>query len=298
MEKTVPQLREPGLAHKKSRGSNALILESLSRNPLALIGVVIFALLILASLLAPWIAPYDPLQLDRKAMMAPPSSTHLLGTDDLGRDLLSRVLWGGRESLKAGYLAVLIGMAGGILIGLVSGFYGGKVDTLIQRLTEVFLAFPNILLTLSFVAILGPGLTSVMLAIGFARIPGYARMVRGSVLDAQTRDYITAARLIGATNGRIMYKHILPNIIGPILVYTFVGVGGAIAMTAGLSYIGLGAQPPSAEWGAMLNMGRDYMRIAPWMSFYPGLMIALSVFSINLFGDAFRDALDPKTRDL
>lgn len=298
MDHTIARPIDFDSVTKKSRGSTSLILGSLGRNPLAIIGMVLFVLMIIIALLAPWISPYDPLAIDGKNMMAAPNQAHPLGTDDLGRDLLSRVFWGGRESLKAGYIAVLIGMAGGIVIGTVSGFYGGIVDNLIQRGIEVFLAFPNILLTLSFVAVLGPGLTSVMLAIGLARIPSYARMVRGSVLDAQTRDYITAAKLIGARDTRIMFKHILPNIIGPILVYTFVGVGGAIAMTAGLSYIGLGAQPPSAEWGAMLNLGRDYMRIAPWMSFFPGLMIAISVFSINLFGDAFRDALDPKTRDL
>jgi peptide/nickel transport system permease protein len=274
----------------------AIALEALINNPLALIGVFGFLFLTVLSLLAPYIAPYDPNTIDSTILLQAPNREHLFGTDDLGRDVFTRVIYGGRESLKTSYIAVLIGMSGGILIGLISGYFGGWIDTIIQRLIEILIAFPNILFTISIVAILGPGLTSVMLAIGLGRIPGYSRMIRGSVMDANTNDYILSARVVGAKNRRVMFKHVLPNVIGPILIYATLGLGSAIAIGAGLSYIGLGAQPPSPEWGAMLNYGRNYMRSAAWMSFWPGLMIAISVLSVNLFGDALRDALDPKTR--
>jgi peptide/nickel transport system permease protein len=193
-------------------------------------------------------------------------------------------------------MAVLIGLGGGVIIGLFSGYVGGRVDDLIQRIVEILMAFPSILLLLSIIAALGPELTTVIIAIGFASIPGYSRLMRGSVISAKNFEYITAAKLVGAKDSRIMFKHILPNIIAPILIYGTLDLAGAIMLTAGLSYLGLGAQPPSAEWGAMLNYGRSYLRAAWWMSIFPGLAVYIAMLSINLFGEGLRDALDPRTR--
>ncbi len=269
---------------------------ALVHHRLAQIGFAGFIIIGFVTVFAPIVAPFDPLETNYSEIMSPPSAKHPFGTDDLGRDLLSRVLWGGRETLKAGYLAVLIGLGGGTLLGLFSGYVGGRVDDLIQRVVEILMAFPSILLLLSIIAALGPQLTTVIIAIGIATIPGYSRLMRGSVISARNYEYITAAKLVGATDRRIMFKHILPNIIAPILIYGTLDLAGAIMLTAGLSYLGLGAQPPSAEWGAMLNYGRSYLRAAWWMSIFPGVAVYLAMLSINLFGEGLRDALDPKTR--
>lgn len=271
-------------------------LEVLVRHPLAQIGFIGFLAITLLTILAPAVAPYDPIKMDFKSILSGPSAAHLFGTDDLGRDLFSRVLFGGRESMKAGYFAILIGLSGGVVIGLITGYFGGWIDDLTQRVVEIFWAFPTILLLLSIIAAFGPNLTTVIIAIGFASIPGYARLLRGSVIQAKNFEYVTAAKIVGSGSGRIMFKHILPNIISPILIYGTLDLAGAIMMTAGLSYLGLGAQPPSPEWGAMLNYGREYLRIAPWMSFFPGFAIFLTMLFVNLIGNGLRDALDPKTR--
>ena len=271
-------------------------LEVLVRHPLAQIGFIGFLAITLLTILAPSVAPYDPIKMDFRNMLTGPSAAHPFGTDDLGRDVLSRVLFGGRESMKAGYFAILIGLSGGVVIGLITGYFGGWVDDLTQRVIEIFWAFPTILLLLSIIAAFGPNLTTVIIAIGFASIPGYARLLRGSVIQAKNFEYVTSAKIVGSGAGRIMFKHILPNIISPILIYGTLDLAGAIMMTAGLSYLGLGAQPPSPEWGAMLNYGREYLRIAPWMSFFPGFAIFLTMLFVNLIGNGMRDALDPKTR--
>lgn len=269
---------------------------TLRYNPVAMLALTGLLLLAGITLLAPWLAPYDPTLLDYDHLLESPSVAHLWGTDDLGRDIFSRVLWGGRESLRVSFFGVILAMVGGILVGLVSGFYGGMVDLLIQRIVDIFLAFPSILLVLSIVAALGPNLGTVLIALGISSIPGYSRLVRGSVLSARNFEYVTAARVVGATNRRIMLRHILPNIIAPIIIYSTLGLGHAITITAGLSYIGLGAQPPSPEWGAMLNYGRNFMRTAWWMSAFPGAAIFIAVLCVNLLGDGLRDALDPKMR--
>lgn len=281
---------------KKSMRPWMRALDALVRHRLAQIGAVGIAFIAFITILAPQIAPFDPLAMDYGEIMQSPGAKHWFGTDDLGRDVLSRVLWGGRETLKAGYLAVMIGLGGGVVVGLFSGYVGGRVDDLIQRVVEILMAFPSILLLLSIIAALGPNLTTVIIAIGIAEIPAYSRLMRGSVMSAKNFEYITAARLVGATGNRIMFKHILPNIIAPILIYGTLDLAGAIMLTAGLSYLGLGAQPPSAEWGAMLNYGRSYLRAAWWMSIFPGLAVYVAMLSINLFGEGLRDALDPKTR--
>lgn len=269
---------------------------TLRRSPVPMFGLVNLILLVLMVLLAPVLAPHDPTQMDYDHPLEPPSRRHLFGTDDLGRDILSRVLWGGRESLRASSCGIAIAIAGGVVVGLTSGYYGGLVDAAIQRIVDIFLAFPTVLLLLSIVTALGPSLDTVLVALGVSYIAAYSRIVRASVLSAKNQEYVTAARVVGATDGRIMVRHILPNVVAPIIITTTIGLGFALMATAGLSYIGLGAQPPSPEWGAMLNYGRRYLREAWWMSVFPGLGIVVAVLSVNLLGDGLRDALDPRLR--
>jgi peptide/nickel transport system permease protein len=274
----------------------ARILESMIKSRLAQVGFIGFLFMVMLTVTAPWTAPYDPVAMDFKSIMVGPNATHPFGTDDLGRDVLSRVLWGGRESLRAGFLATILGISGGVLIGLFSGYVGGRVDDLIQRIVEIFMAFPTILLLLSIIAAMGPNLTTIIIAIAISSMPGYSRLIRGSVISAKNNEYVTSARVVGATDRRIMLKHILPNIIAPILVYGTLDMAGAIMLTSGLSYLGLGAQPPSPEWGAMLNYGRGYMRAAWWMSIFPGVVLFFSMLFLTLFGDGIRDSLDPRLR--
>jgi ABC-type dipeptide/oligopeptide/nickel transport system permease subunit len=266
------------------------------RNPLAMSGLAGLTLLVLATVMAPVLAPYDPTAMHTDSLLQGPGWAHLFGSDDLGRDVLSRVLWGGRESLRVSLTGIFLAMAGGTVIGLVSGYYGGSADSVIMRLTDIWLAFPAILMVLAIVAALGPSLGTVLIGLSISAMPWFVRFVRGSVLAARHFEYITAAQVIGATDRRIMLNHILPNVMAPIIVYATLGLGNAVMVTAGMSYIGLGAQPPSAEWGAMLNYGRNYLREAWWMSMFPGLAIFLAVMCVNLFGDGLRDALDPKLR--
>lgn len=273
-----------------------IALRRLWRNKFAMTGLWMTLLIILLVTAAPLITRHTPEEMNYSAALQPPSLEYPFGTDDLGRDVYSRVMYGGRESLKVGFIGVFVALFGGVLLGVWSGYAGGWVDTLTQRVTEVFLAFPAMLLLLSIVAILGPGLVTIIIALGIASIPVYSRMVRGSVLSVKEMEYIAAAQALGADDFRIMTRHIIPNIIGPILIYGTLGLSGAILLTAGLSYIGLGAQPPSPEWGAMLNYGRGYLASAWWMSIFPGLGIFFSVLGINMLGDGLRDALDPKAR--
>ncbi|MBN1137184.1 MAG: ABC transporter permease [Anaerolineae bacterium] len=270
--------------------------QTLRRNPIAMMALAGLMLVILAVLLAPVITTIPPNAHDYEHLLEPPSRTHPFGTDDLGRDILSRVLWGGRESLRVAVMAVVVAMGGGIVVGLVAGYFGGWVDNLIMRVVDVFLAFPSILFLLTIVAALGPGLGTVLIALGISAIPAFSRLVRGSVLAARNYEYVTAARVMGAGNGYIMFTQILPNILSPLIIYATVGLGGAILTTAGLSYIGLGAQPPSPEWGAMLNAGRTHLRDAWWLSVFPGLAIFVAVLCVNLLSDGLRDALDPRLR--
>lgn len=269
---------------------------TLRRHPTGMIGLVGFSVVLLLVLLAPVLVPGDPTEMNLEQLLEPPSWQHPFGTDDLGRDILTRVLWGGRESLRVALIALVVAAIGGISLGLTAGYYGGRADSAIMRLVDVLLAFPSILLVLSIVAALGPNLGTVLIAIGLSFIPNVARFVRGTVLAAKNCEYITAARVLGASHTYIMATQILPNILAPLIVYSTLGLGSAIMLTAGLSYLGLGAQPPSPEWGAMLNYGRDYLRDAWWMSVFPGLAIFACVLFINLLGDGLRDALDPKLR--
>jgi peptide/nickel transport system permease protein len=266
------------------------------RNPTAMLGLAVLVVLTLLALTAPWIAPYDPIKQNPLMSFQPPSSQHWLGTDQFGRDILTRLLYGARISLRIGLVAVGIAIAFGGLLGLVSGYYGGWIDQVISRFVDLLLAFPGILLALVIVSVIGPSLTNVMIAVGVAATPTYARVVRGSVLAARENVYVEAAHAVGASDRRVLVQHVLPNVLAPVIVLATLGVAGAILTGAALSFLGLGAAPPTPEWGAMLSEGRGYMRFAWWISTFPGLAIMVAVLATNLFGDGLRDALDPRMR--
>ncbi len=274
----------------------AIIVRQLRRNRAALIGLTVIVIEIIVALSAEWIAPYDPLEQVVSEALKPPSGQHWLGTDDVGRDILSRIIHGSQISLRVGLISVSIAGIVGVLLGISTGFYGGWFDDGVMRLIDVLLAFPGILLALTIIAILGPGLFNVMIAVGIGSIPSYTRVARGSALSVRTRDYVTSARVIGCSDARIMLRYILPNVLPVVLVLATLGVAGAILTASGLSFLGLGAQPPTPEWGAMLTTGRTYLRQAWWFATFPGLAIMITVLCINLFGDGLRDALDPKLR--
>ncbi|MBW7883165.1 MAG: ABC transporter permease [Caldilineaceae bacterium] len=262
----------------------------------AQIGGAIVLLLILAALFAPVIAPYDPYAIDVKERLQPPSMAHFFGTDDLGRDLFSRVVYGARTTIQTGVIVILIAASFGTLIGMVSGYYGGKVDMTIMRIIDVMLAFPYILLALAIVATLGPSLMNALIAIGVAYVPGWARFVRGNVLALRKQEYVTAARAVGASGARIIRRHVLINLLPSIIVLASLDFPAAVLSTAALSYVGLGAQPPTAEWGSLLTGARSYMRTAAWLVSFPGLAIFVTMLGFNLLGNSLRDVLDPKLR--
>ncbi|TMI79014.1 MAG: ABC transporter permease [Bacillati bacterium ANGP1] len=275
---------------------NSGLLRRLVRSPSALAGVVMTGVFLATALLASWIAPYDPVAPAPELILQAPSWGHPFGTDELGRDVLSRVMYGSRISLEVGAVAVAIAMMAGTVLGLIAGFNGGLWDALIMRGTDVLLAFPGILLAIAVVATLGPSLVNVMIAVGIGAVPVYARTVRGSTLSVRQMEYVEAARAAGATTGRLLGRHVLRNIVGPIVVLATLGVGINILIAAGLSYVGLGAQPPVPEWGAMLSGARQYLRDAWWTAVFPGLAITVAVVGMNLLGDGLRDALDPRLR--
>jgi peptide/nickel transport system permease protein len=268
----------------------------LLKNRAAVLGGVIVVLLLAAGILAPWIAPYDPTRQNLRASLQPPSLEHFFGTDVHGRDIFSRILFGAAISLRIGFLGSLLGGTIGVVLGLVSGFYGGRLDMLIMRLVDILLAFPGLLLAIAIIAAIGPGLENVIIAVGIFSVPTFTRVVRGSVLSVKQQDFIMAARTVGATDSRIMRYHLFPNILAPVLVLLTMRVATAILTAASLSFLGLGAQPPTPEWGAMLSDGREYMVLAPHVATFPGLAILLAVLGFNLFGDGLRDALDPRLR--
>ena len=268
----------------------------LRRNRAALLGLLIVAAFALAAVLAPFILTTDPIEQDLDAQMLPPSRQHWLGTDDLGRDLLTRIVYGGRTSLTVGIVSVVLALSVGTALGLIAGFYGRWADSVTMRVMDIMLAFPATLLAIFIVGVRGPGLNNAMLAIGVINIPIFARLVRGSVLRVRGEEFVDAARALGAAAARILGRHILPNTLAPIIVQATLGIGAAILEAAGLSFLGLGAQAPTAEWGAMLTNTREFLRDAPWAATFPGIAILLTVVGFNLLGDGLRDALDPRLR--
>ncbi len=271
-------------------------LKRVRRTPTALIGIALTLGVIAMAVFAPIIAPFDPLQMNVRERLNAPSMTHPFGTDDFGRDIFSRVVWGSRLALRLGTLSVLIAVSGGIILGLIAGYYGGWVDNLLSRLLEIVMAFPGILFAITIIAILGPSLDNLVVALGLFGWPDYARVIRGSVLSAKQREYVEAARAVGAKAGRVMARHILPNVIAPIIILSATRFGGALLTGSGLSFIGLGVPIPQPEWGAIMATGRDYMASAWWITVFPGVLIALAVLGVNLLGDGLRDVLDPRLR--
>ncbi|MEW6417900.1 MAG: oligopeptide ABC transporter permease [Nitrospirota bacterium] len=271
-----------------------VVIKRFSRNRLSVVGAVTVLLLITISLLAPFISPYDPTAIDVRHTLSPPSKAHLLGTDELGRDLLSRIIWGSRVSLKVGFVAVGIAIMIGIVIGAIAGFYGGKVDAILMRFVDIMLAFPTFFLILAVIAILEPSIFTIMAVIGVTSWMDVARLVRAEFLTLKERDFVSAAMAIGASDRRLIFRHILPNALSPVFVAATFGVAGAILIESSLSFLGLGVQPPDPSWGNILTSGKDNIEIAWWLSLYPGLAILITVLSYNLVGEGLRDALDPR----
>lgn len=268
------------------------------RRPLGAIGGFIVITLVLAALFAPWLAPYDPYKIDSANLLVPPSWAHWMGTDQFGRDMLSRIIWGARTSLLVGLLAVGLGTTTGAVLGLICGYFGGKVDYVIQRFMDVLMAFPGLILALAMVAALGPSITNVILALSVTIIPGASRVIRSSALAVRESPFVDAAHNLGFSNMRIVFRHILPNCMAPYIIIATAGLGGAILSEAGLSFLGLGTPPPHPTWGGMLSSsGTQSMVKAPWVAIFPGLAITIVVFGFNFFGDALRDLLDPRLRN-
>ncbi len=302
----IPRLHEHSLAPRAAaaaanfaqsgRSHWAIGFARLRRNRGAVVGALIVAAFVLASAVAPWLTTHDPTQTQFEQRFAAPSSRHKLGTDSFGRDLYSRVLYGGRLSLSVGLIAIAISDIIGIPLGLISGYRGGRFDNVVMRLVDLWLAFPGLLVAIAIVAILGPGLQNVMIAIGIGGIPGLVRLVRGTVLSVRGQEFVDAAKAVGGGDAHIIRTHIFPNVLAPIVVLTTLRLAGAILSGVGLSFLGLGAQPPTPEWGAIVAEGRAYLREAWWVSTLPGIAIFLTVMGFNLIGDGLRDAFDPRLR--
>lgn len=284
-------------ARREIRSRKQIVMSRLVANKLAMLGGIIVVFLAIIAIISPWIAPHDPLEMTLAKQFMGPSREHWMGTDDFGRDILSRLIAGSRQSLMVGIVSISIGALVGMSIGLVSGYFGGRTDMTIQRLIDIMLAFPDLLLALAIVAVLGPSLVNVMIAVGIGSIPVYARLIRGQVLALKEKEYVESARASGALPMRIILSHILPNSLSPLIVMASLGIAGAILTGAALSFIGMGAQPPAPEWGAMLSSGRSYIRHEWWIATFPGIALAMTAFGFNLLGDGLRDALDPRAID-
>ena len=266
----------------------------ISRNQRAVFGGFLLVIIFGSAIFADWLAPYPPNRQNLRNRLAPPSAENILGTDNFGRDVFSRIIHGGRVSLSIGFISVGIALGIGGLLGLLAGFYGGWLDNVISGLVDVLLALPAFLLALAIVAALGPSIVNVMIAVGIATVPAFARIMRSAVLTVREMDYVTAAEAVGSRDSRVMLKHVIPNSLGPVIVQVSLSLAGAILAAAGLSFLGMGAQPPTAEWGSMLNAARPYIRDAQWSFTFPGLAIVITVLALNLVGDGLRDALDPR----
>lgn len=283
-------------AEKPKWSQTREVFNRLSKRITAMIGLVIVLFFLISAILAPFLAPHDPLDHSLGHMLAKPSWDYPLGRDELGRCILSRVIYGARISLLIGAMVISIGVLLGAPLGIISAYYGGKVDFIIQRFVDTMLAFPGILLALTLIAMLGVGLANVMIAVGISTIPIYARLARSSVLAIKSRQFVEASRSIGASNFKIILRHLLPNSLSPIIVQSTLHMATAILWAAGLGFLGLGVNPPTPEWGAMLNGGRLYIRVAYHVATFPGLMIFITVLGFNLLGDGLRDALDPRLK--
>jgi peptide/nickel transport system permease protein len=268
----------------------------LRRDRAAMAGLLVVLLLVVVAISAPTIVPHPPNDQSFRIKLLAPSAEHLFGTDEFGRDIFSRVLIGTRVALGVGIVPVVIALIAGVTLGLVAGFYGGGIDQVAMRLIDIMLAFPWLLLAIGIMAVLGPGIENVVIAVAIVYIPAFARIVRGSVLSIKEKEYVEAARAMGQPDSKIMVRHVLANAWAPIIVLATLSIGQAIIYAAGLSFIGLGTQPPDADWGVMLASGREYLRDGPWLGFFPGLAILITVLAFNLFGDGLRDALDPRLR--
>jgi peptide/nickel transport system permease protein len=268
--------------------------KDLKSNVPALIAVAVLLALVLTAAVGPLVVPYDPLSMDLDSLRQPPSAVHLLGTDSTGRDILSRLVYGARISLAVGIIAASLSLCIGIVLGLIAGYFGGRVDAVLTQIFDIFLAFPSLLLAIGISAVMSPGLTSAMLAITLVGWAGFARLVRGVTLSLKEQTYVEASRALGASSARILYKHILPNALPLILVAGSLRVGGFILLEAALSFLGLGVQPPAPTWGSMISLNRAYINSAPWMVIFPGLAISITVIAFNILGDFLRDWLDPR----
>jgi peptide/nickel transport system permease protein len=270
------------------------VLRRLARRAGAMFGFGIVAFFVALAVFAPWLAPYDPVATSWSAVRAAPGAAHWFGADELGRDVLSRIIWGARASILAGVVSVSISLSLGVPIGMLAGYVGGWVDALISRITDAMLACPFLILAIALAAFLGPRLTNAMIAIGISATPVFIRLTRAQVLSAKSEDYVEAARALGNPHLRIALRHILPNIVAPLIVQATLAIAAAVIAEASLSFLGLGQQPPAPSWGSMLNTARNYVDQAPWMAVWPGVSIFLLVLSFNLLGDGLRDALDPR----
>ena len=273
-----------------------LTLKILSRNPTAVAGVVIIVLMGLVAIFAGWLAPFDPIRISLSERLQPPSMTHWFGTDEVGRDILSRVMYGARISLRIGIVVVSIAGVLGTVIGAAAGFLGRWSDAVIMRIMDVILSFPSLVLAMALAAALGPGLTNAVIAVAFVMIPKFARLSRGEALAVKERQYIAAARVSGASSPWIIVNHVLPNCVNSVIVLATLTLGDTILIAASLSFIGLGAQPPTPEWGAMISVGRKFLMDHPWYAAFPGVFILVTVIGFNILGDALRDVLDPRIR--
>ncbi|MGA9754956.1 MAG: oligopeptide ABC transporter permease [Desulfobaccales bacterium] len=269
----------------------------LKRNRMAMTGLALVLGLFVLSIFAPWLAPYDPNSIDLKQVLMPPSHAHLLGTDTLGRDVLSRIIFGSRVSLKVGFVAVGLATLIGLLVGALAGYYGGWVDQSLMRLVDLMLCFPAFFLILAVIAILEPSIWNIMVVIGLTSWMGVARLVRAEFLSLREREFVTAARALGAGDTRLIMRHMLPNALAPVMVSATLGVAGAILTESALSFLGLGVQPPTPSWGNILTAGKDNIEIAWWLSVFPGLAILVTVMSYNLLGEGIREAIDPRLKE-